>query len=80
MKHLKSEKAIERKAILGKACSHIADIKNPENHYSFVGVSKVTGIAADYDGEVNRYKTAHPREEKRPQLFNLTKDPWRNPT
>ncbi|MGB1817881.1 MAG: sulfatase, partial [Rubripirellula sp.] len=29
-----------------------------------------------YDGEVNRYKSTHPREEKRPQLFNLKADPW----
>jgi uncharacterized sulfatase len=28
-----------------------------------------------YDGEVNRYRSTHPRTEKRPQLFNLLKDP-----
>ena len=28
-----------------------------------------------YDGEVNRYKSTHPRAEKRPQLFDLSKDP-----
>ena len=28
-----------------------------------------------YDGVVNRYKTTHLREEKRPQLFNLKDDP-----
>ncbi|RZO17111.1 MAG: sulfatase, partial [Verrucomicrobiaceae bacterium] len=28
-----------------------------------------------YDGEVNRYKSTHPRTEKRPQLFDLSSDP-----
>ena len=28
-----------------------------------------------YDGEVNRYKSTHPRNEKRPQLFDLSNDP-----
>ena len=28
-----------------------------------------------YDGEVNRYKSTHPRTEKRPQLFDLLADP-----
>ena len=28
-----------------------------------------------YDGEVNRYQTTHPRTEKRPQLFDLERDP-----
>ncbi|MHC4192485.1 MAG: sulfatase, partial [Planctomycetota bacterium] len=28
-----------------------------------------------YDGEVNRYRSTHPRTEKRLQLFNLSKDP-----
>ena len=25
---------------------------------------------------MNRYKTTHPRTEKRPQLFDLLADPW----
>ena len=28
-----------------------------------------------YDGEVNRYASSHPREEQRPQLFDLLADP-----
>lgn len=28
-----------------------------------------------YDGEVNRYASTHPRDEKRPQLFDLSADP-----
>ena len=28
-----------------------------------------------YDGEVNRYQSTHPRTEKKPQLFDLSKDP-----
>lgn len=28
-----------------------------------------------YDGEIGRYKTSHPRTEKRPQLYDLFADP-----
>jgi uncharacterized sulfatase len=28
-----------------------------------------------YDGEVYRYRSAHPRAEKGPQLFDLVSDP-----
>ncbi len=28
-----------------------------------------------YDGETNRYASTHPRDEKRPQLFDLLADP-----
>ena len=33
-------------------------------------------LRGTYDGEINRYKSTHPRTEKRPQLFNLATDPW----
>ncbi len=78
MKNLKSGKAIERKAIFGESFAHdIADIKNPEKSLLFRWcIEGDWKLLLTYDGEVNRYKTTHPREEKRPQLFNLTKDPW----
>ena len=78
MKHLKSGKAIKRKAIFGESFAHdIADIKNPEKSLLFRWcIEGDWKLLLTYDGEVNRYKTTHPREEKRPQLFNLTKDPW----
>ncbi len=78
MKHLKSGKAIERKAIFGESFAHdIADIKNPEKSLLFRWcIEGDWKLLLTYDGEVNRYKTTHPREEKRPQLFNLIKDPW----
>ncbi|MEL0120136.1 MAG: sulfatase, partial [Opitutae bacterium] len=78
MKNLKSGKAIERKAIFGESFAHdIADIKNPEKSLLFRWcIEGDWKLLLTYDGEVNRYKTTHPREEKRPQLFNLIKDPW----
>ena len=78
MKHLNSGKAIERKAIFGESFAHdIADIKNPEKSLLFRWcIEGDWKLLLTYDGEVNRYKTTHPREEKRPQLFNLIKDPW----
>ena len=60
-----------------KAFAHdIADIENPEDSLLFRWtIEGKWKLLLTYDGEVNRYKTTHPREEKRPQLFNLLKDP-----
>jgi uncharacterized sulfatase len=68
---------IERDTIFGESFAHdIADIENPEASLLFRwAISGDYKLLLTYDGEVNRYKTTHPRTEKRPQLFNLTKDP-----
>ena len=51
-------------------------LKTPKTLSSSDGPLKESGnFLLTYDGEVNRHKTTHPREEKRPQLFNLLKDP-----
>ena len=76
--NLKSGKPIERKAIYGESFAHdIADIANPEKSLLFRWcIEGDWKLLLTYDGEVNRYKSTHLREEKRPQLFNLTNDPW----
>lgn len=68
---------IKRKAIFGEGFAHdIADIKNPQEtllyRWTIQGRWK---LLLTYDGEVAHYKTTHPRDEKRPQLFDLLKDP-----
>lgn len=77
LENLKTEKPIKRKGIFGESFAHdIADIENPEDSLLFRWtIEGKWKLLLTYDGEVNRYKTTHPREEKRPQLFNLLKDP-----
>ena len=76
--NLQSDLGIARQHILGEGFAHdIADIHDPEAsliyRWTIEGPWK---LLLTYDGEVNRYQTTHPRSEKRPQLFNLSKDPW----
>ena len=77
LENLKNEKPIKRKGIFGESFAHdIADVENPEESLIFRWTIEGTWkFLLTYDGEVNRYKTTHPREEKRPQLFNLLQDP-----
>ena len=77
LENLKNEKVIKRKGIFGESFAHdIADIENPEDSLLFRWtIEGKWKLLLTYDGEVNRHKTTHPREEKRPQLFNLLKDP-----
>ena len=77
LENLKTEKPIKRKGILGETFAHdIADVENPEDSLLFRWtIEGKWKLLLTYDGEVNSYKTTHPREEKRPQLFNLLKDP-----
>ena len=77
LENLKTEKPIKRKGILGESFAHdIADVENPEDSLLFRWtIEGKWKLLLTYDGEVNRYKTTHPREEKRPQLFNLLQDP-----
>ena len=77
LENLKNEKPIKRKGIFGESFAHdIADVENPEESLIFRWTIEGTWkLLLTYDGEVNRYKTTHPREEKRPQLFNLLQDP-----
>ena len=77
MANLKSGDAIKRKQIFGESFAHdIADIEKPEASLLFRWcIEDKWKLLLTYDGEVNRYKSTHPRTEKRPQLFDLIKDP-----
>ncbi|MFL2937474.1 MAG: sulfatase [Opitutales bacterium] len=77
LENLKNEKAIKRKGIFGESFAHdIADVENPEDSLIFRWtIEGKWKLLLTYDGEVNRYQSTHPRTEKRPQLFNLIKDP-----
>ncbi len=77
MPNMRSGLTIGRDQIFGEGFAHdIADIHKPEAsllyRWTIEGQWK---LLLTYDGEVNRYQTTHPRTEKRPQLFNLMKDP-----
>ena len=74
---MKNGSAIKRDAIFGETFAHdVADIENPEASLLFRWcIQGDWKLLLTYDGEVNRYATTHPREEKRPQLFNLRDDP-----
>ncbi|MCG8653116.1 MAG: sulfatase [Pirellulales bacterium] len=68
---------IDRETIFGEGFAHdIADVQNPEASLLFRWcIEGKWKLLLTYDGEVNRYQSTHPRTEKRPQLFDLTRDP-----
>lgn len=75
--NLLTGEGIDREAIFGESFAHdIADITKPEvsllYRWCIEGRWK---LLLTYDGEVNRYASTHPRDEKRPQLFDLIADP-----
>ena len=74
---LKSGEPTPRKEVFGEGFAHdIRELEKPEASllYRWV-VEDKWKLLLTYDGEVGRYKTSHPRTEKRPQLFNLVTDP-----
>ncbi|MCS1407186.1 MAG: Arylsulfatase [Verrucomicrobia subdivision 3 bacterium] len=75
--NLTTGKEIDRKHILGEGFAHdIADIEKPEASLLYRWtIQDKWKLLLTYDGEVNRYKTTHPRTERRPQLFDLMADP-----
>ena len=77
MDSLKEEKPVKRKGIFGETFAHdVTDVENPEASLVFRWtIEGKWKLLLTYDGEVNRYKSTHPRTEKRPQLFNLLNDP-----
>ena len=68
---------VARKTIFGEGFAHdIADIENPEASLLYRWcIEGRWKLLLTYDGEVNRYTSTHPRDEKRPQLFDLLEDP-----
>ncbi len=77
MNNLTAGTPIKRDTIFGEGFAHdIADVAKPEASLLYRwAIQDDWKLLLTYDGEVNRYLTSHPRTEKRPQLFNLTKDP-----
>lgn len=75
--NLESGDPIARERIFGESFAHdIADVENPEASLLFRWcIEGKWKLLLTYDGEVNRYKSTHPRTEKRPQLFDLDADP-----
>ncbi len=75
--NLESGASIDRERIFGESFAHdIADIENPEASLLFRWcIEGKWKLLLTYDGEVNRYASTHPRDEKGPQLFDLTSDP-----
>jgi uncharacterized sulfatase len=68
---------IQRDTIFGENFAHdIADITTPEASLLFRWcIEGKWKLVLTYDGEAHRYKSTHPRTEKRPQLFDLLTDP-----
>jgi uncharacterized sulfatase len=77
IENLTTGKPIKRDTIFGEGFAHdIADVENPEASLLYRwAIEGDWKLLLTYDGEVNRYTSTHPREEKRPQLFNLQTDP-----
>ena len=75
--NLTTSRPIEREAIFGEGFAHdIADVHKPEASLLYRWcVAGRWKLLLTYDGEVNRYKSTHPRLETRPQLFDLLADP-----
>lgn len=75
--YLLSGDPLPREVIFGEAFAHdIADINDPEASLLFRWcIAGKWKLVLTYDGEANRYQSTHPREEKRPQLFDLIADP-----
>jgi uncharacterized sulfatase len=75
--NLEQETPIDRQTIFGEGYAHdIADIERPEASLLYRWcISGKWKLLLTYDGEVNRYKSTHPRKPRGPQLFNLLDDP-----
>jgi arylsulfatase A-like enzyme len=75
--NLENGTPIARDTIFGESFAHdIADVENPQTSLLFRwAIEGKWKLLLTYDGEVNRYKSSHPRTEKRPQLFDVLADP-----
>lgn len=74
---LKSGDPTPRDLVLGEGFAHdIADVENPEASLLYRwAIRGKWKLLLTYDGKVNRYASTHPRDEMRPQLFDLLADP-----
>lgn len=74
---LKSGDASPREIVFGEGGAHdIADINDPEASLLYRwAVEGKWKLLLTYDGALGRYGAAHPREERRPQLYDVIADP-----
>ena len=74
---LKSGAPTPREIVFGEGCAHdIANIDKPEDSLLYRwAVEGKWKLLLTYDGAVGNYARIHPRDEKRPQLFDLLADP-----
>ncbi len=74
---LKSGEPSPREIVFGEGCAHdVADVDDPEASLLYRwAVEGKWKLLLTYDGKVGRYASSHPREELRPQLFDLSTDP-----
>ena len=70
-------KTLDREAIFGESFAHdVADLDDLEASLLYRWcIEGRWKLLLTYDGKVNRYKSTHPRTERRPQLFDLLADP-----
>ncbi len=77
---LKSGEPTPRKMVFGETFAHdVADLDDPEASllYRWV-IEGPWKLLLTYDGERGRHARFHPREELRPQLYDLLADPHEN--
>ena len=74
---LEQQTRIQRSSVFGEGFAHdIADISDPEASLLYRWCREGRWkLILTYDGEVNRYRSTHPRTERGPQLFDLVSDP-----
>ncbi len=78
---LKSGEPTPRTDVFGETFAHdIADLDDPEASllYRWV-IEDRWKLLLTYDGALGRHASSHPRDEKRPQLFDLHADPHEEP-
>lgn len=77
MPRVKDGTPLKRDHIFGESFAHdVANLEEIEDSLLFRWVIEDKWkLLLTYDGKVNRYKSTHPRTEKRPQLFDLIADP-----
>jgi arylsulfatase A-like enzyme len=77
---IRDGKKLERDTLFGETFAHdIADVEKPEASLIFRWVIEGNWkLLLTYDGKLGRYASTHPRDEKRPQLYDLKADPQEN--
>ena len=75
--YMEDQKEIPRDMIFGESNAHdVIDVDDPEKTLLYRWVIKGNWkLILTYDGKVSRYQSTHPRTDKRPQLYDLSKDP-----